>query len=57
VHAASVTIAMAAGMVTNCRIGPFLYEAAAMMLAQPHSSSQTSVLHVRFAGLPQSMST
>jgi hypothetical protein len=42
VHAASVTIAMAAGMVTNCRIGPFLYEAAAIMLAQPHASSQSA---------------
>ena len=29
-HAASVTIAMAAGMVTNCRISHFLYAAAAM---------------------------
>jgi hypothetical protein len=42
VHAASVTIAMAAGMVTNCCIGPFLYEAGAMMLAQLHASSQSA---------------
>jgi hypothetical protein len=42
VHAANVTIAMAAGMITNCRISHFLYEAAAMMLAQLHASSQSA---------------
>jgi hypothetical protein len=59
VHAASVAIAMAAGMITNCRISHFLYEAM-MMLAQLHASSQSAAplfVQVRFAGLPQSTST
>jgi hypothetical protein len=57
VQAANAIIAMAAGMVTNCRISHFLYEAAAMVLAQLlentgllHGSPQkrrTTVLQVR----------
>jgi hypothetical protein len=34
VQAANAIMAMAPGMVTNCRISHFLYEATAMMLAQ-----------------------
>jgi hypothetical protein len=45
----SATIAMAAGIVTNCRISHFLYEVAAMMLAQLHASSQSAApLFFRF---------
>jgi hypothetical protein len=39
-------------LVTNCRISHFLTRVAAMMLAQAARKRRTTVLQVRFAGLP-----
>jgi hypothetical protein len=43
VHAASVTIAMAAGMITNCRISQFLYDSCTRAHKAPHHCSSGSL--------------